>query len=39
LRGAQIAVRRYARRQIAQQRKLVLEDLWAALGETGQRAA
>jgi Protein of unknown function (DUF559) len=39
LRGARIAVRRYARRQIAQQRKLVVEDLWAALGEAGQRAA
>jgi hypothetical protein len=39
LRSARIAVRRYARRQIAQQRELVLEDLWAALGEAGERAA
>jgi predicted transcriptional regulator of viral defense system len=39
LRGAQIAVRRYARRQIAGQRKLVVEDLWAALGEVGRKAA
>ncbi len=39
LRGARISVRRYARRQIRQQRKLVLADLWAALGEGGRRAA
>lgn len=39
LRGARIAVRRYARRQIAQQRGLVVEDLWAALDAAGQTAA
>jgi hypothetical protein len=39
LRAARIAVRRYARRQIRQQRRLVLADLRAALDENGQRAA
>jgi hypothetical protein len=39
LRGAGISVRRYARRQIRLQRKLVLADLWAALDEGGRRAA
>jgi hypothetical protein len=39
LRGARIAVRRYARHQIREQPKLVVADLWAALGETGRRAA
>jgi predicted transcriptional regulator of viral defense system len=39
LRGAGIAVRRYARRQIRQRRKLVVADLWAALGESGRNAA
>jgi predicted transcriptional regulator of viral defense system len=39
LRGAGIAVRRYARRQIRQQPKLVLADMWAALGESGRNAA
>jgi predicted transcriptional regulator of viral defense system len=39
LRAARIAVRRYARRQIAEQRKLVVSDLWAALAQTGRRAA
>jgi very-short-patch-repair endonuclease len=39
LRGAGIAVRRYARRQIRQRRKLVVADLRAALGESGRRVA
>jgi hypothetical protein len=39
LRGAAIAVRRYARRQIRDERKQVLVDLWAALDEGGRRAA
>ena len=39
LRGAGISVRRYARRQVRLQRKLVLADLWAALDEGGRRAA
>jgi very-short-patch-repair endonuclease len=39
LRAAGIGVRRYARRQIRQRRKLVVADLRAALGESGRRAA
>jgi predicted transcriptional regulator of viral defense system len=39
LRGARIAVRRYARRQIRQQPELVEADVWAALAETERRAA
>jgi hypothetical protein len=39
LRGARIAVRRYARAQMRQQGKLVVADLQAALAEKGRRAA
>jgi hypothetical protein len=39
LRGAGIAVRRYARRQIRQRRKVVVADLRAALAQGGSRAA
>lgn len=39
LRGAGIAVRRYAKRQIRDERSQVLADLWAALDEGGRRAA
>jgi hypothetical protein len=39
LRAAGIAVRRYARRQIRQQRMLVLADLWAALSQRDARSA